>query len=187
MQNIQDSTFDEAALISRLTTALQRRPQQVICIVGSPFSAPPSAGGPGVPSVDGVIQMIREEFADSDSELHTFEEALANAQGRKYQAAFRYLQGTRGQSVANELVRRAVLKARQSELSIGQDLTDGACRLLESDRDGWHLNPGLLSLGKLISIQPQIFGGAILTTNFDPLLEIAIRRAAGGLPALLYQ
>src|SRR5580700_8938062 len=94
-----DFLFDESALISRLSTALYRRRQNVICIVGSPLSAPLKAGSPGVPGVEGVIQMIQEEFAGSEEESAQLEAELRFARGRRYQAAFKYLQGTRGQFV----------------------------------------------------------------------------------------
>lgn len=175
-----DLLFDESALISRLSTALYRRRQNVICVVGSPLSAPIQVGSPGVPGVSGIIQMIRQEYADSEEESASLEAALNSAQGRTYQAAFRFLQGTRGQVVANEIVRRAVLCARNCCAPTPQlILNDGECRLLESALESWQLNPGILALGRLIAEYPSVFGCALLTTNFDPLIEIAIRRASG--------
>ena len=38
---------------------------------------------------------------------------------------------------------------------------------------------GSEALGKLIASYPEHFGRSILTTNFDPLLEVSIRRAGG--------
>ena len=56
---------------------------------------------------------------------------------------------------------------------------DDACRQMELDISGWRLNPGTESLGKLVSKYPHRFGKCILTTNFDPLIEVAIQRAGG--------
>jgi tetratricopeptide (TPR) repeat protein len=123
--------------------------------------------------------MISAEFADSDDENRRFKSALESSQGRQYQTAFHLLQGSRGQSVANEMVQRAVLCARtNSNFETKVQLSDSECRLLEADRENWCLNPGILALGQLISQKPDVFGRAVLTTNFDPLLEIAIRRAS---------
>jgi tetratricopeptide (TPR) repeat protein len=47
------------------------------------------------------------------------------------------------------------------------------------DIQGWILNPGTENLGKLAARYPSRFGTSILTTNFDPLIEVAIRRAGG--------
>jgi len=50
---------------------------------------------------------------------------------------------------------------------------------LEADLSGWHLNPGTEALGKLVAQFPNHFGKTLLTTNFDPLLEVAIQRVGG--------
>ena len=55
------------------------------------------------------------------------------------------------------------------------------CHALEADHDGWKMPRGLSALGQLAARYPQRFSGTIVTTNFDPLLEIAVR--AAGRPA----
>ena len=172
--------YGESALISRLTRALQKRCQEVVFLVGSPLSAATIPGGFGVPSVDGIIAMIREEFLGDPEELRQFDLEIQSAAERKYQAAFRFLQGNRGQPVANEIVRRAVLQARLHRSST-ENLTDAGCRLIESELAAWSLSPSTNALGKLVTEYPATFGRAILTTNFDPLIEVAIRRAGGQL------
>ena len=52
---------------------------------------------------------------------------------------------------------------------------------MEADLDGWALTRGTEALGGLISKYPERFGGSLLTTNFDPLFEVAIRRVGGKL------
>jgi len=111
MSELREFAFDQSALVSRLSTALKRRPQQVICIVGSPLSAPIESAGPGVPGVSGILDMIRAEFADSKGDLEELQVSLRQSDGRQYQAAFQFVQGRRGQSVANEIIKRAVLRA----------------------------------------------------------------------------
>src|SRR6267154_4830043 len=39
--------------------------------------------------------------------------------------------------------------------------------------------PGYYESRKLLVQNPKIFGGSILTTNFDPLIEISIRKSGG--------
>lgn len=39
--------------------------------------------------------------------------------------------------------------------------------------------PGIEALGRLIAACPDTFGTAVFTTNFDPLVEVATRRAKG--------
>jgi len=88
------------------------------------------------------------------------------------------------QSAANEIVKRAVLGARLKDASCeGVDIdvrsaSDDELRVMEFD-SRWELNPGIEALGKLVAHYPQRFGKTVLTTNFDPLIEVAIRRAGG--------
>ena len=56
---------------------------------------------------------------------------------------------------------------------------------LEADLDGWSLPIGVEALGVLLATRPASFGHRILTTTFDPLLEIAIRRADGSARTVL--
>ena len=174
---------DENALLERLSRGLRRRDQRVVFLVGSPLSAPCAPGMPGVPSVDGVIELIQREFEDDAAQLAKFTEALDRAGSNRYQAAFVFLQGRRGQQTANDIVRTAVLGAWTSPhpaiTGIGQANIDEVCRAMDFDIRGWAINPGTEALGGLIAAYPQRFGKSILTTNFDPLLEVSIRRAGG--------
>lgn len=170
--------YDEPALLERLSGALKRRAKEVIFLVGSPLSAPNEPGKPGVPGVEGVIDLIRHEFNDNPSQLTALEQELASAGENKYQAAFQFLQGRRGQQAANEIIREAVLAARQI-IDYDATFTDEECLRLELDNPGWTLSPGMDSLGKLLTSYPERFGKTVLTTNFDPLIEVSARRAGG--------
>ncbi len=177
--------YTHQALLERLSTGLKKRKQEVVFLVGAPLSAPTNQGEPGIPDVSGMIQLIREEFRGEPSEETALDEAIHAAGARTYQAAFSFLQGRRGQQTVNEIVTRAVLAAREDASKItSPDFTHQAdvepfCRALELDVSGWHLNVGTENLGKLIAEYPERFGNTLLTTNFDPLIEVAIRRAGG--------
>src|ERR1700733_6234346 len=103
--------YDEQALLERLSTGLKKRTQEVIFLVGAPLSAPDGLGEPGVPGVDGMIELIRQEFDGEPTEQATLEQELASSGARRYQAAFSFLQGRRGRQTANEIVCKAVLGA----------------------------------------------------------------------------
>jgi tetratricopeptide (TPR) repeat protein len=171
--------YDHGALLERLTKGIKKRPQEVIFLVGAPMSSGAGAKRVGVPDVEGVIELIRQEFLDDDAQLQAFEASLARTASTRYQSAFAFLVGRRGQPTANEIVRRAVCAARSVCVSESADLGEDLCRSLDSDVAGWYLSPGTENLGKLISSYPQRFGRHVLTTNFDPLIQIAIQRAGG--------
>ncbi|WP_158789042.1 SIR2 family protein [Granulicella sp. L46] len=171
------SFFDEKNLVSRLTRGLVKRPREVVLLVGSPLSVPVSLDSPGVPGVQGMIEMIQKEFVDDSSEYEQFNQALIDGRSNSYQAAFNFLLGTRGQSVANEIVREAVIKGLLNPAPTPS--ADEECRRLEGETSRWWLSPGTTAIGDLCTAYPQLFGKAILTTNFDPMLEVSIRRAGG--------
>ena len=175
---------DEGALLDRLTRGLKKRSQEVVFLVGSPLCYPQAPGLPGVPGVEGVIDLIRNEFDDDPSQKPLLETDLSLAGDLRYQTAFAFLLGRRGQHTANEIIRRAVCAARSTQpetvdIPQNQATIDEECRLLEYDVSNWILTPGMEALGKLIAGYPGRFGRSILTTNFDPLIEAAIRCAGG--------
>nr|WP_256262147.1 SIR2 family protein [Pseudomonas costantinii] len=102
--------------------------------------------------------------------------------GAAYQKAFQQLQAYRGQDAANEVIRRAVFKSRKvtpSQANTQGTLDLNACRALDDDFAGWHLRPSLIALGKLLANHSGRLGKTVLTTNFDPLIQTAIRTAHG--------
>jgi tetratricopeptide (TPR) repeat protein len=176
--------FGQPDLVYRLSKGLERREQGVIFLVGAALSSPMKPEARGVLDTDGIIELIREEFAGDSSQLASFNHSLSAAGERSYQSAFFFLQGRLGQATANEIVKRAVLRARipdaerpEAEIDV-RSAPDDELRLIEFDLR-WMLNPGTEALGKLITYYPKQFGKIVLTTNFDPLIEVAIRKAGG--------
>lgn len=170
----------EDDLLDRLTA----QPHDLVYLVGSAVTAAPRAGEPGVPRVDGVIEQIRRIYTRPDA-LERFDRAVAAEPGQRYQAAFRHLQRTRGQDLANAIIRRCVLQARVPSPrfpSVHADIADGAhdlCRELEHDLEGWHLPPAVGALGRLLASTPSSARSVVLTSNFDPLVTVSVHRAGG--------
>jgi hypothetical protein len=170
----------EEDLLDRLTA----QPDDVVYLVGSAVTAPARAGEPGVPRVDGVIEEIRRVYTRADA-LERLERALAAEPQARYQAAFRHLQRTRGQDLANAIIRRCVLRARVPSARYPQvhaDIAEQAaelCRSLEQDLDGWHLPAGVAALGQILARRPASERPVVLTSNFDPLVSVSVHRAGG--------
>ena len=176
--------YGRDALLDRLTNGVFRTGKPVVFLVGSALTAPQALGEPGIPGVEGVIDLILKEF--SNSQLLELKTALAAAEN-PYQEAFRYFLGRRGPQMANGIIRAAVAQARKQTLSVNEttiyqlnmETSDEACRLFESDKTGWYLTPGVEALGKLAVRYPNRFGRTVLTTNFDPLIGAAAAMAGG--------
>lgn len=169
--------FDASALLDRLVRAAKDPWRPVVFLVGSPLTAPLVPGEPGVPGVAEMIERVRQALGREDIPAPEAE--------NPYQDAFETLLAHGGPDEVNHLVRQAVLDA-----SVGhpRELVDAAlarehatsrqaCDALEEAQDGWHLSPGVEYLGRLTSRYPQHFGRTVLTSNFDPLIEISCRRA----------
>jgi SIR2-like domain len=148
-----------------------------IFMVGSGLSLPAKPGDPGVPGAQGMIDLVRERVRDDQAALDDLKRSLARPEGEgvsAYGAAFEFLGDWRGPDAVNTVIRNAVLMAR---LSGARQSDDPA--VLEQDVEGWALRPGTRALGFLLSGYPQSYPGPVLTTNFDPLLSVAINRAHG--------
>jgi hypothetical protein len=98
-------------LVDRLIHA-QR---EVIFFFGSALTIPETEGAPGVPNVAGVIALVEDALRDSPGALAP--EHGSKDLGEVYRNAFADLQARRGQDVANAVIRRAVLQARNSPTS----------------------------------------------------------------------
>ena len=177
--------YESKDLVDRLCNMSNRSDRAVTFLIGSPLSMPDYAGGHGVPGVSGMIDLIRCEFEGSDAETE-FDQSLEGESASRYQRAFEFLQGRRGQDVANRIVRTAVWQALNdnnwpSKLSktSPEDASPDICEALENEVDAWGLPRAADILGNLLVTCSDTFGGAILTTNFDPLIEVSISKHSG--------
>jgi tetratricopeptide (TPR) repeat protein len=173
--------YDEGALLERLTRGVRK---EVVFLVGSAVTAPTAENELGVPGVDGVIDLIRQEF---DSEQVAALNGMLAEATNPYQVAFSFLLGRRGPQASNRVIKAAMARARRPTYSSGTlntyklsaDTDEDSCRAFDNDRSGWFLSPAVKGLGELCARYPAQFGRTILTTNFDPLLEVAISNAGG--------
>ncbi|HEY8606136.1 MAG TPA: SIR2 family protein [Noviherbaspirillum sp.] len=160
--------FDKHEFLNAVTSA----EKPVAFLVGSPLSWDSSGG---VAGVDEMCEFIRNKVKERKSRaLPAFESAIKDKRGAElYQTALRWLQGNVSQLAVNQVIQDAVRGARQ----------DAAIKEFHEDGEpaDWHLPVGTIQLAKLVCSYPDEFPGPILTTNFDPLLSLAIR-ASGGRP-----
>lgn len=152
---------DKDALITAALTATN----PVAFLVGSPLSI---KDGVGVPGVSQILDIARDEIRSrAASRLAAFEDAiLGKSGGDAYQAAMSWLNGNLTQDGVNRVIQHAVRLARKS----------GAYAKFSCDGNhcDWHIPPGTEQLAALVCRDRERFSGPILTTNFDPLISLAI-------------
>ena len=156
----------EDLLIAAIAT---KRP--VAFLVGSPLSL---KDGVGVPGVTEILDIVRDEVRDrAPFSLPNFEAALhGKTGGDAYQDAMKWLGSKMGQDAINDVIKTAVLKARKAGTG---DLPPG----VDGQPDDWNIPVGTVGLAELAARGGEKFLGPILTTNFDPLVSLAIHKAGG--------
>ena len=147
-------------------------------VLGSPLTSPDRRECPGVPGVEGIIDLVRERLRTTCD----LDALLAGTSQDRYHRALEILRAY--EEDPTRLIRRAVLTDRV--LADQDDLIKltiqgerSALSKLEGDIGNWYLTPGLEALGKIIAGRPDTFGKVVLTSNFDPLIEISVRRSGG--------
>lgn len=130
--------------------------------------------GIGVPGVAEILDIIRDEIAGRAAfSLPAFETALGGKTGGDaYQEAMKWLGKRMGQDAINDVIRTAILKARKTGAA---DLGQGS----DGQPEEWHIPTGTADLGTMVAGENDRFLGPVLTTNFDPLISLAIRGAGG--------
>ncbi|QIG44628.1 hypothetical protein G5V58_19205 [Nocardioides anomalus] len=120
----------------------------------------------------GIVQAGLAQFGDVDPDqslLRALESSAVDL-GEIYRIFMGRLIKFRGRSAADGLVRDAVLAAWAGN---GVPTGDGTAAAENAD---WSLTDGLIGLGEIIAANPEAFS-VIITTNFDPLIEVALARA----------
>lgn len=158
-----------------LAKRLERASPRPVFMVGSALSLPESPGAPGVPSAAGMIELIGRRVEAEGLSLDEFWEKVNASEGaERYGSAFEYLRWYLGPNLPNEVVRAAVLQARNPGAP-----TFPREKAYEHDPAGWAVSRGTRALGELLARFRDRYPGPVLTTNFDPLLLVAVRLANG--------
>lgn len=152
-----------------ITAAIATR-RPVAFLIGSPLSL---KDGVGVPGVTEILDFVRDEVRErADFALPRFETSLnGRTGGDAYQEAMKWLGKNMGQDAINDVIKTAVLKARKDTAPA---LTIGDGYPLD-----WNIPAGTVALGEMVAGGNEKFLGPVLTTNFDPLISLAVRNFGG--------
>jgi SIR2-like domain len=163
--------------IMQLAQRVVHSRRKVVFLVGSALTSPEvEIQGRGVPGVDEMVDLIRKELP-SGAIAERLRSDLARA-SNPYQTAFECLARFGSQDACNRLIQKAVLKCRKIKLRKSRP-TEDDLRILEEDVEGWHVPRGARALGAILAKYRKELDCKVLTTNFDPLIEIAIRGEGG--------
>ncbi|WP_372923156.1 SIR2 family protein, partial [Roseovarius sp.] len=122
--------------------------------------------------MSGFLDIIRERAAEaSDGHATALDEILGKAtESQKYQAAMSWVYRTIGPGAVTDIVQGAVLKARQTSAPA----TDGS-EADDRDPEHWRISRGQRGLARLMKVERERFRGPVFTTNFDPLIGLALQ------------
>lgn len=172
--------YSSEILVDRLCDAARRNEKPIVFLLGSALSYPDHQGGPGVLGTSALVGKIRAELG-----VEGIPAAPTGSPSEMYQQAFEQLLGRRGQDAVNRFIRNAVwpcindelwpLEIRRRTANTADQVT---CEGLERHHQSWQLPRATEALGRILADFQNTLGRTVLTTNFDPLIRIAI--AAGG-------
>ena len=143
----------------------------VALLIGSGLSLP------AVPGVTKIVSTIRKTLPDSDRAEFDEEISRQAGSGEQYQAAFQFLGRRRPPTVRDRIIQGTVLHGYPKVSKITHRMSLDELLAAELDVDGWSLPDGIAALGRIWAGLAPTLRGPIITTNFDPLLEVALRRA----------
>ncbi|CAD6879003.1 hypothetical protein [Methylomonas albis] len=183
MQNQHITFYPYEVLVNRLSNATKRNSKRIVFLLGAPVSAPYD-GSPGIANVDGMVELIEKEFSEDKTALKSLRDQLEQSSGNAYQIAVNYLIGCRGQDAVNDLIRAAVVGSCHDSTKLMDELRisnapEDYAEQLEKNKKAWFIPNCLQDLASLCVKYPDVFGQVQLTTNFDPLLTLAIQNLGG--------
>jgi Pyruvate phosphate dikinase, AMP/ATP-binding domain len=183
----------ETRLAQRLSAELRNPTKRITLMIGS------GAAVPAIPDVNGILDLVDEYVRTSLAPLSgpafsSFPaefEAIRRTATTRWEAYTKYyqvLEGMAGKAAFDLIIQQAV---RTAFVTPKSNPLNGYIRKspwgpldlyaadMESESQFWRLPDGLKSLGHLLAERPSVFGNRVLTTNFDPLIELSIRVNGG--------
>jgi hypothetical protein len=188
MNDVMPPLPAETELIERLAES-EGNGERVTLVVGS------GLGDPAAPRAADVIALA-DRFAHGRNDDGDLQEALRQARSGRAEETPAALFGEyrrvladwlsadefdaiAQQSVLQRYRPQDVLSTALGHHGFWQPITLRLGQEIENDMYSWQLSRSVRALGALLTRRADLFGSRVLTTNIDPALEIAIRRAGG--------
>lgn len=160
--------------------------EKLIVLFGAGMSVP------NVPGVGRLTKMARE-FSDQAgsppvradlNEPVPVYRSVQQMRIARYLEAMQFVQEVRGSNGIRQFLQTAVLHAHDGPgWTVGDHpVPDDEFLDLQKSTSGWHVPEGLALFADLLRTHGSRIHNMLLTTNFDPLLEVALHRA--GIPSV---
>ena len=165
-------------LLARLhaTVASAEATRPIAILTGSGLTAG------AIPAANDIVNVVRNRLSslspDDALELDRRLSAL-HPPSLRYQEAFTFLSLRHPPELRDRIITLCTLRAYRGDLPEKGALASSRLTEYEADTDNWQLPHGMAALGRIWAGLPPKLRGPILTTNFDPLCEIAIQKAGG--------
>lgn len=166
---------DEAA--QALSTQIVDGRKPVIFMIGSGGSVArrdrtTGSVSPGVPTSQDIVNIIADRLGVPASSLGGYQDAFnvlieTDSKGK----------ATKDLHRANLVIREAVLRARLPYDSSEIEAYPEQLAALEANPKNWWIPDAYKALALLGAHYPRALAGLVLTTNFDPLIEVAMTHA----------
>ncbi|GAA2601945.1 hypothetical protein GCM10010399_35890 [Dactylosporangium fulvum] len=172
-------------LLDEIAEAIGRG-EQITLILGAGMTMP------AVPGPAGIVELA-ERYAAGLGDDGELTQALRQAREELdpqaapievYLAYRRVFTARRSPGEFDVIAQQAVLAGyRAPDLASSPLATHGIWQRVdlrlgervENSLDWWELPAGVRAVGRLLAWRPDEFGNGVLTTNFDPMLEVAVR------------
>ncbi|MEV7473778.1 SIR2 family protein [Pseudarthrobacter oxydans] len=168
---------DLLARLDYVASSDSGRPLAILC--GSGITVP------SVPSVNKIIKSIRDSFQAQDQIDLDVRLQAYKTDAEKYQEAFRFLSLRRPPEQRDRVIALSTLAAYKGTVQERSHTSPADLADFESHIDKWSMPKGVEALGRVWAGLPRPLRGPVITTNFDPLCEVAVRKAGGNVTPLV--
>ncbi len=149
--------------------------KKLLLLIGSGVTLPEKGTSFGIPGTKKLIRKLKEQLGQLNASYLEELEVVINKNDLDTTTTYQYLahqiESRYETAIVDRVIRESVLTARKDERArIAADPQS-----LERDVGGWHLNRGIDAIGKILVQYQQSFADSILTSNFDPLIEISLK------------
>jgi tetratricopeptide (TPR) repeat protein len=159
-----------------LLSAIEWSDNDIVFLVGSPLSCT-YKDRVGVPNVKEILEIVESELSRDSALLARYKKEIeiGLSDADRYQQAFSFLADNTSPNTVNGVIRKSILKAYLNDCSNVDVKNIAALDKLQNDHDTWSIPPATSALATILLAAPNV-SKTVLTTNFDPLLSIALAK-----------